>query len=108
MPDQSTMPGVLAQPTPLKVLAAHKTAAAAIAAVAACWRPLLPQFMAWDTFARRRIDLVGRKDDGDKVIAHEFDFSIRNQVSPGDIEGHKRQGLEPRAGLTNISLSPLA
>lgn len=25
------------------------------------------QFMAWDTHARRRIDLVGRKDDGDKV-----------------------------------------
>jgi hypothetical protein len=36
--------------------------------------------MAWDTHARRKIDLVGRKDDGDKVIAHEFDFSIRNQV----------------------------
>lgn len=36
--------------------------------------------MAWDTHARRRIDLVGRKDDGDKVIAHEFDFSIENQV----------------------------
>lgn len=36
--------------------------------------------MAWDTHARRRIDLVGRKDDGDKVIAHEFDFSIKNQV----------------------------
>jgi hypothetical protein len=38
------------------------------------------QFMAWDTHARRRIDLVGRKDDGDKVIAHEFDFAIKNQV----------------------------
>lgn len=36
--------------------------------------------MAWDTHARRRIDLVGRKDDGDKVIAHEFDFSVKNQV----------------------------
>lgn len=36
--------------------------------------------MAWDTHARRKIDLVGRKDDGDKVIAHEFDFSMRNQV----------------------------
>ncbi len=38
------------------------------------------QFLAWDTFARRRIDLVGRKDDGDKVIAHEFDFSKVRQV----------------------------
>ena len=38
------------------------------------------QFMAWDTFSRRRIDLVGRQDDGDKVIAHEFDFSIPNQL----------------------------
>lgn len=40
----------------------------------------LRQFMAWDTFSRRRIDLVGRQDDGDKVIAHEFDFSIPNQL----------------------------
>lgn len=40
----------------------------------------LRQFMAWDTFSRRRIDLVGRKDDGDKVIAHEFDFSIPDQL----------------------------
>ena len=38
------------------------------------------QFMAWDTFSRRRIDLVGREDDGDKVIAHEFDFSIPDQL----------------------------
>jgi len=38
------------------------------------------QFMAWDTFSRRRIDLVGRQDDGDRVIAHEFDFSIPNQL----------------------------
>ena len=36
--------------------------------------------MAWDTFSRRRIDLIGRKDDGDQVIAHEFDFSVPNQV----------------------------
>jgi hypothetical protein len=36
--------------------------------------------MAWDTAARRHIDLVGRKDDGDKVIAREFDFSKVNQV----------------------------
>lgn len=36
--------------------------------------------MAWDTFSRRRIDLVGRKDDGDQVIAHEFDFSVPNQL----------------------------
>ncbi|WIA34413.1 hypothetical protein OEZ86_012748 [Tetradesmus obliquus] len=40
----------------------------------------LRQFMAWDTHARRRIDLVGRKDDGDKVIAHEFDYRVKNQV----------------------------
>lgn len=45
-----------------------------------CLSDLAPQFMAWDTHARRRIDLVGRKDDGDKVIAHEFDFSVKNQV----------------------------
>lgn len=38
------------------------------------------QFMAWDTFSRRRIDLVGREDDGDKVIAHEFDFSTPDQL----------------------------
>lgn len=36
--------------------------------------------MAWDTFSRRRIDLVGRKDDGDQVIVHEFDFSVPNQL----------------------------
>ncbi|DBA94973.1 TPA: hypothetical protein ACH3X1_002498 [Trebouxia sp. C0004] len=40
----------------------------------------LRQFMAWDTLSRRRIDLVGRHDDGDKVIAHEFDFSVPNQL----------------------------
>ena len=40
----------------------------------------LLQFMAWDTFSRRRIDLVGRKDDGDQVIAHEFDYSLPNQL----------------------------
>ncbi len=39
------------------------------------------QFLAWDTFARRRVDLIGRKDRGDEIIAHEFDFSIKNQVS---------------------------
>jgi hypothetical protein len=39
-----------------------------------------PQFLAWDTFARRRIDLVGRTDDGDQVIAHEFDFLVENQA----------------------------
>lgn len=38
------------------------------------------QFMAWDTFSRRRIDLVGRTDDGDQVIAHEFDFSVPDQL----------------------------
>lgn len=36
--------------------------------------------MAWDTFSRRRIDLVGREDDGDQVIAHEFPFSIPDQL----------------------------
>jgi hypothetical protein len=39
-----------------------------------------PQFLAWDTAARRRIDLVGRQDDGDKVVAHEFDYKVVNQV----------------------------
>jgi len=38
------------------------------------------QFMAWDTFSRRRIDLVGRQDDGDRVIAHEFDFSTSSST----------------------------
>lgn len=36
--------------------------------------------MAWDTHSRRKIDLVGRSDDGDKVIAHEFDHTVRNQL----------------------------
>ena len=40
----------------------------------------LLQFLAWDTFARRRVDLIGRKDRGDEIIAHEFDYTIRNQV----------------------------
>ena len=38
------------------------------------------QFMAWDTASRRKIDLIGREDDGDQVVAHEFDYSIRNQL----------------------------
>ena len=38
------------------------------------------QFMAWDTFARKRVDMIGRKDHGDEVVAHEFDFSIKKQV----------------------------
>ena len=38
------------------------------------------QFLAWDQVARRKIDLVGRSDDGDKVIAHEFDYTIANQL----------------------------
>jgi hypothetical protein len=41
---------------------------------------LFVQFLAWDTFARQRIDMVGRKDDGDKVIAHEFDASKPNNL----------------------------
>ena len=44
--------------------------------------------MAWDTFSRRRIDLIGRKDDGDQVIAHEFDFSVPNQLI------YSRNGVE--------------
>ena len=38
------------------------------------------QFLAWDTFARRRVDMIGRKDKGDTVIAHEFDYEIEKQV----------------------------
>lgn len=38
------------------------------------------QFLAWDTFARRRVDMIGRKDKGDTVIAHEFDYKIEKQV----------------------------
>ena len=38
------------------------------------------QFLAWDTHSRRKIDLIGRKDDGDKLIAHEFDYAAKNQV----------------------------
>lgn len=30
--------------------------------------------------SRRRIDLIGRKDHGDEVKVHEFDFSKRDQV----------------------------
>ena len=41
---------------------------------------LLVQFLAWDTFARRRVDMIGRKDKGDTVIAHEFDYKIEKQV----------------------------
>ncbi|KAK9813508.1 hypothetical protein WJX73_003209 [Symbiochloris irregularis] len=40
----------------------------------------LSQFLAWDTHSRRKIDLIGRSDDGDKVIAHEFDYAAKNQV----------------------------
>jgi len=39
------------------------------------------QFLAWDTFARRRVDMIGRKDKGDTVIAHEFDYRIEKQVN---------------------------
>lgn len=43
--------------------------------------PAAPQFLAWDTYARRRIDFVGREDEGDKVIAHEFDATVvRNLI----------------------------
>ena len=36
--------------------------------------------MAWDTASRRKIDLVGRTDHGDEVIAHEFEHSIPDQL----------------------------
>lgn len=36
--------------------------------------------MAWDTVSRRKIDLVGREDDGDQVIAHEFAYNVPNQL----------------------------
>ena len=42
--------------------------------------PVLAQFLAWDTFARRRVDMVSRVDHGDEVIAHEFDYSVEKQV----------------------------
>lgn len=38
------------------------------------------QFLNWDTVSRRRIDLIGRKDRGDQVVVHEFDFSKTDQV----------------------------
>jgi hypothetical protein len=41
------------------------------------------QFLAWDTLSRRRINLIGRKDDGDQLIAHEFDYSVEKQVITG-------------------------
>lgn len=41
---------------------------------------LCEQFLAWDTFARRRVDMIGRKDHGDEVIVHEFDYSVEKQV----------------------------
>ena len=36
--------------------------------------------MAWDTVSRRKINLIGREDDGDQVVAHEFDHSTPNQL----------------------------
>lgn len=44
---------------------------------------LFVQFLAWDTLSRRRINLIGRKDDGDQLIAHEFDYSVEKQVITG-------------------------
>jgi hypothetical protein len=38
------------------------------------------QFLNWDTVSRRRIDLIGRKDHGDQVVVHEFDFAKKQQV----------------------------
>jgi len=43
-------------------------------------KSLLLRRSSWDTVSRRRIDLIGRKDRGDQVEVHEFDFSKRNQV----------------------------
>ncbi|KAK9908353.1 hypothetical protein WJX75_006483 [Coccomyxa subellipsoidea] len=40
----------------------------------------LRKFLAWDTLSRRRINLIGRKDDGDQLIAHEFDYSVEKQL----------------------------
>ena len=40
----------------------------------------LVQFLNWDTVSRRRIDLIGRKDRGDQVVVHEFDFAKERQV----------------------------
>jgi len=41
---------------------------------------LLLQFLRWDTVARRRIDLVGRTDDGDTIVPHEFNHTLPHQV----------------------------
>jgi hypothetical protein len=51
-------------------------------------RHTLLQFLNWDTVSRRRIDLVGRKDRGDQVVAHEFDFARKQQV----VYEHKVRG----------------
>lgn len=48
--------------------------------------------MAWDTAARRHIDLVGRTDDGDKVVAHEFDWSLEKQVGGARSAGRSFAG----------------
>eukprot|EP00884_Botryococcus_braunii_P014854 jgi/Botrbrau1/2336/Bobra.39_1s0025.1 len=40
----------------------------------------LQKFLSWDSESRRRVNLVGRHDDGDKLITHEFDYAVRNQV----------------------------
>lgn len=40
----------------------------------------LRQFLRWDTVARRRIDLVGRTDDGDTIVPHEFNHTLPHQV----------------------------
>ena len=56
--------------------------------------------MAWDTFARRRIDLVGRTDRGDEVIAHEFDYAKEKQARSG-----RGRGLEKAQGRTVVSVA---
>ena len=40
----------------------------------------LRQFLAWDTHARHRIDMIDRKDRGDQVVVHEFDHSVKKQI----------------------------
>ena len=51
------------------------------------------QFLAWDTFARRRVDMIGRKDKGDTVVAHEFDYKIEKQVGWCQNHGTSHSGV---------------
>ena len=61
--------------------------------------PAHAQFLAWDTFARQRVDMIGRKDHGDRVIAHEFDYSIKQQVgsaAPFAMPGAQPETVSPQ------------